>query len=333
MATANRTRTVVVGVFHDRAHAQAAVDELRRMGFGEDQIGVAAREGAGVTDATELDTDTHAGEGAVAGGLAGAGVGGLWAVGIAAGVLPAIGPAIAGGILASILASAATGAVAGGVIGALLGIGVPEDEAKYYDEEFRSGRTIVTVRAENRFDEAQDVLRRHGAYDVNSSGTSGSISASSASAASNAAACATGTGSAATMSTGARTTSTGERTMQLREEELHAHKTPVQTGEVAVHKEVVTEHKTIDVPVMREEVVIERRPASGHSTTSGQIGAGGELRIPVKEEKVNVNKETVVKEEVSIGKRQVHDTEKVSGNVRKEQIRVEKDGDVDVKRK
>jgi len=104
------------------------------------------------------------------------GVGGLWAVGIAAGVLPAIGPAIAGGILASILASAATGAVAGGVIGALLGIGVPEDEAKYYDEEFRSGRTIVTVRAENRFDEAQDVLRRHGAYDVNSSGTSGSVS-------------------------------------------------------------------------------------------------------------------------------------------------------------
>jgi uncharacterized protein (TIGR02271 family) len=315
MATANRTRTVVVGVFHDRAHAQAAVDELRRLGFGEDQIGVAAREGAGVTDATDLDTDTHAGEGAVAGGLAGAGVGGLWAVGIAAGVLPAIGPAIAGGILASILASAATGAVAGGVIGALLGIGVPEDEARYYDEEFRTGRTIVTVRAENRFDEAQEVLRRHGAYDINSSpSVAGSM---------------TGMGAAST-----RSTVSGDKTMQLREEELHARTTPVQKGEVAVHKEIVTEHKTIDVPVMREEVVIERRPVSGDAAcTTGTITPEGEIRIPVKEEQVNVEKETVVKEEVSIGKRQVHDTEKVSGTVRKEQVRVEKDGDVDVRRK
>ena len=89
-----------------------------------------------------------------------------------------------------------------------------------------------------------------------------------------------------------------------------------------------TEHKTIDVPVEREEVVIEPRPASGHAA-SGEI-RDEEIRIPVKEEKVNVSKDTVVKEEVSVGKRKVQDTERVSGDVRKEELKVDRQGDVNV---
>jgi len=119
-----------------------------------------------------------------------------------------------------------------------------------------------------------------------------------------------------------------DRTIQLREERLKVSKTPVETGNVHVRKEVHTDHKTIDVPVEREEVVIERRPASG-KTASGAIG-NEEIRIPVKEEKVNVSKETVVKEEVSVGKRKVQDTEHVSGTVRKEELKVDRHGDVDV---
>ena len=103
--TANRT--TVVGVFEDRGMAQTAVSELRRAGFREDQIGVVARHGE-IETAAEPPEDraTSAGEGAVAGMVAGAGIGGLWALGIAAGLLPGIGPVIAGGIFASILASA-----------------------------------------------------------------------------------------------------------------------------------------------------------------------------------------------------------------------------------
>jgi len=119
-----------------------------------------------------------------------------------------------------------------------------------------------------------------------------------------------------------------DRTIQLREERLKVSKTPVETGNVNVRKEVHTEHKTIDVPVEREEVVIERRPASGHAA-SGEI-RDEEIRIPVKEEKVNVSKDTVVKEEVSVGKRKVQDTERVSGDVRKEELKVDRQGDVNV---
>ena len=60
---------------------------------------------------------------------------------------------------------AAAGAAAGSLVGALIGLGVPEEEARYYEGEARSGRTLVTVRAEGRYDEASAITRRHGGYD------------------------------------------------------------------------------------------------------------------------------------------------------------------------
>ncbi|MBL8793537.1 MAG: YsnF/AvaK domain-containing protein [Planctomycetia bacterium] len=120
-----------------------------------------------------------------------------------------------------------------------------------------------------------------------------------------------------------------DRTIQLREEQLQATKTPVKKGEVKVRKEVVTEHQTIDVPVEREEVVIERRPVSRRAANADFRAE--EVRIPVSGEQVRADKRTVVKEEVSVGKRKVQDTEKVSGAVRKENLRVEESGKVKVR--
>jgi hypothetical protein len=150
-------RTTAVGVFSTHDEARAAVDDLRRAGFPEDQIGVAARD--------HESRGTFAAEGAATGAVAGAGVGALWAIGIAAGMLPAIGPVVAGGLLGSILASAAGGAAVAGIVGALIGMGIPEEEAKYYEGEFAAGRPVVTVRAGDRFDAACTILRRHGSYD------------------------------------------------------------------------------------------------------------------------------------------------------------------------
>jgi len=159
-------RSTVVGVFEDRARAQKAVEELRRAGFWEDQVGVIARHSNDAGAVTTAETGSKWEEGAVTGAIAGAGVGGLWALGIAAGMLPAIGPVIAGGLLASVLASAAGGAAVAGLVGALIGLGVPEEEAQYYEGEFKSGRTLVTVKADGRAEEARAILRRNGAYDV-----------------------------------------------------------------------------------------------------------------------------------------------------------------------
>jgi hypothetical protein len=45
-------------------------------------------------------------------------------------------------------------------------MGVPKEDAEYYDREFRGGRTIVTVNADGRRTEAESILRDHGAYDA-----------------------------------------------------------------------------------------------------------------------------------------------------------------------
>ena len=165
MATMLKT---VVGVFHSQDKADAAVLDLNAAGFSYEQIGVVARsdvDSGDWSDPTNRDASA-AEEGAVAGAAVGAGVGGLWALGIAAGFIPAIGPVVAGGILASLLASAALGAATGGLIGALVGLGIPEEDAQYYEEEFRSGRILVTVRAGNRAAEAREILLSHGAVGV-----------------------------------------------------------------------------------------------------------------------------------------------------------------------
>ena len=100
------------------------------------------------------------------------------------------------------------------------------------------------------------------------------------------------------------------------------------TGEVRVRKEVHTEHKTLEVPVEREEVVIERHPVSGHQPAATQFKEGQTIRVPVMEEHIQVEKTPVVKEEVEIGKRKVQDTKRVDATVRKEEIKVENKGDV-----
>src|SRR5215475_8485344 len=105
--------------------------------------------------------------------------------------------------------------------------------------------------------------------------------------------------------------------VQLREEELVPHKQTVQAGEVGIRKEVITEQKTLDVPVKREEVVIERRPVARHPSDR-PITEGEDIRVPVREERVTVDKKPVVREEVRVGKRSVEETKHVSDTVRRE---------------
>jgi uncharacterized protein (TIGR02271 family) len=121
----------------------------------------------------------------------------------------------------------------------------------------------------------------------------------------------------------------GHQTVELREEELHTRKQMVETGEVQIRKEVVTEMRTVEVPVTREELVIERRPAG--QSPDRPAGEGETIRVPLREEQVTIEKRPVVYEEVEVGKRRVEDSELVSREVRREVADVETAGDVDVK--
>jgi uncharacterized protein (TIGR02271 family) len=313
---AGKKRSTAVGVFEDRRQADQAVAELRKAGFRDDQIGVAMRHTEG-SERKAKTGETYAEEGAATGILTGLGLGALAGLGVLSGVIPVIGPAIVGGTLGVILSNAAAGAAVAGLAGILIGYGIPEQEAHYYHGEFESGRTIVTVQANGRYDEACSILRRHSGYDMS---TRDSVAADTSSAA------------AGTATRGKAAAKAGSEadTIQVKEEQLRAEKRPVQTGEVTVRKEVHTQTKHIDVPVEREEVVIERTPVHGRAAADVMC-EGEEVRIPVREEKVKVSKDAVVTEEVKVGKRVVQDTEHVTGQVRKEEVKVEQKGDVDVR--
>ena len=119
-------------------------------------------------------------------------------------------------------------------------------------------------------------------------------------------------------------------TVRLREEELHARKQTVEAGEVEIRKEVVSEQKTIEVPVTREEVLIERRPVRGRPA-AGPVGEGEAIRVPIREEQVTVEKRPVVTEEIEVGKRTVQETRRATDTVRREEAVVDHDEDVDVR--
>jgi len=286
----------VVGVFNSREEADRAVGKLLKAGFSNDQIGVIARNAEGNTVAQSVDDEGHAGSGAAIGAATGAGVAGLVSLGISFGVIPAIGPILAVGPLAAALISAASGAAAAGLAGALMGWGVPEDEANFYQSEVEAGRYLVTVKAESRRDEAWKILHQDGGYNFANAGQS---------------------------------RATDGKTMKLHEEQLHARKEAVTTGEVTLRKETRVEHQTIDVPVRKEEVVVERRAVSGQASST-DLKPDEVIRVPVSEERVRVEKTPVVTEEVTVGKRVVEETEKVAGDVRKEDVKVVRKGDVKI---
>ena len=118
-------------------------------------------------------------------------------------------------------------------------------------------------------------------------------------------------------------------TLRLRKEELDINKSRVQTGDVEFSKEIIEEQKIVDVPVTREEVVIERRTLNNEQSDS-PITDEESIRIPVSEEVVDVDKRTVITGEISAHKREIEDIKHVEETLRREEARVNKTGNPDV---
>jgi uncharacterized protein (TIGR02271 family) len=185
-----------------------------------------------------------------------------------------------------------------------------DEQWKYYRSGIGQGGAIITVNASaDRLTKAREILKEYDA-DFRTTGFDRSEYANYQN----------------------QGTETDQR-LQLRGEMLRTYKERVGKGEVRLRKEVVSENRSIDVPVTREEVVIERVGAGEVGSASGnigEIGEGDEIRIPVSEERVRVEKQPVVTGEVRVGKRAVQDTQRVNETVRREEARVEKEGDVNV---
>ena len=159
----------VVGSFDTVSEAASAARDLRAAGFLDSDVSVIANNQQRPADSTVKVTEPDKVSGTATGIVAGGALGG--AAGLAASLMglaiPGIGPILAAGPIAAALAGAGAGAVAGGLIGGLTDAGVSETHAEYYAEAVRRGGALVTIRADDvRADEAEAILRRHGAFDI-----------------------------------------------------------------------------------------------------------------------------------------------------------------------
>lgn len=120
----------------------------------------------------------------------------------------------------------------------------------------------------------------------------------------------------------------------LKEERLEAEKVVRQKGEVRVRKVVHTEMKNFTVPISKEEIVIERKPVTGAESVPKGTTAfkEEEIKIPIMEEEAKVVKKPVVKEEVTISKKAHTEHEKVSEEVKKEELHIDRGEDKERKK-
>lgn len=114
------------------------------------------------------------------------------------------------------------------------------------------------------------------------------------------------------------------------EEQLQVGKRTVQTGQVRLRKVVRTEHQEVPVDLRREEVQIERVPASevAGATADDNAFQEGEIDIPVMEEQAVVGKQTVATGGVRVTKGVETQTETVGGDVRRTDVEVDEDGNI-----
>ncbi len=290
MAQTQTTSGTVAGYFENHADAERAVQDLRDAGFTSAHIGVAHRSGSSLSNAASTVGEKTEGvwdkvKSFFEGGEA----------------EPYAGERREGDLgTREITQDDYRSGSSTDLHQNLAGMSVPEDRSRYFGNKFGSddNGALVTVNAGERASEAEAILKRDGAdlgdnpssYDA-SAATSQNIEGVQ-----------------------------GTRNIQLLGEILRVHKDRISRGDVTLRKEVITETQTVQVPVTREELVIERRAVDGDTPATGNIGDNSEIRIPLSEETASVDKSTVVREEVTVGKKAVDGVRDLSGEVRHEEL-------------
>src|SRR3954464_5693208 len=169
------SNTSVFGIVKTYPQAERVVQGLQDAGFPASEISVLLPDTEGKHDIGHVKA-TKAPEGASTGAATGGVTGGV--IGLLAGIgalaIPGLGPFIAAGPIMAALSGAAIGATTGGVVGGLIGMGIPEFEAKRYEEKLRSGNYLIAVHAhdDKEEDRAKEIFKTAGAEDVTTSSMS-----------------------------------------------------------------------------------------------------------------------------------------------------------------
>jgi len=165
----------VFAIINSTSQAEQVVERLQASGFSSSDISVLLPDTHGKHDMGHVKA-TKAPEGATTGGVAGGLTGG--ALGLLAGIgalaIPGLGPFIAAGPIMAALGGASVGAATGGLVGALVGMGIPEIEAKRYENKLRDGSYLIAVDADDddQEDRAKEIFKAAGAEEISSTSLS-----------------------------------------------------------------------------------------------------------------------------------------------------------------
>src|SRR6266404_837853 len=151
------------------SQAERIVERLQSSGFPNSEISILLPDREGKHDIGHVKA-TKAPEGATTGATTGGVTGGV--IGLLAGIgalaIPGVGPFIAAGPIMAALSGAAVGAATGGVVGGLIGLGIPEIEAKRYEEKLKKGNYLLAVHTDESedVDRAKHIFKTAGAEDI-----------------------------------------------------------------------------------------------------------------------------------------------------------------------
>ena len=306
----------VIGLMDNIGEAQDVVKDLVASGIDRDDIGFMANQKHAVPESAHLNEGegSRAASGALTGAGTGAALGGIAGLALAFAPLaiPGIGPILAAGPIAAALTGAGIGAVAGGLIGGLTNLGVPEEEAHYYAEGVRRGGILVTVAADSdsEAETAVDVMRRHGAVDIDQRATEWKKQ---------------GWKGRFEADTTPSATREAERTIPVTQEELVVGKRNVEAGGVRIYNRVIEQPVSKTVELEEEHVDVERRPVNRPADATGAT-AFREQSFELREtaEEPVVEKRARVVEEVKVGKKRSKKTQTVQDTVRNTEVEVER---------
>lgn len=107
--------------------------------------------------------------------------------------------------------------------------------------------------------------------------------------------------------------------MLLGQEELDIIKKKIPTGEVKIYEELITQEETITVPTTRAELVIKNHKPTQKSEEPETI------RIPIWEERLNIAKQPVMLNDVSVLKRTIRETKHIDTALKKETVNVDRE--------
>lgn len=163
----------VFGIFSERSSLDKAIDSLRAHGFRSSDISV-LMQSKDETSNIVREKHTKAPEGLATGATGGILAGGAlgWLAGAGLLAIPGIGPFVAAGPIMAAIAGAGIGGTIGGVAGGLIGLGIPEHEAKRYENFVKEGGMLISVHVDDSSwaSKAKDVLTFGGARDISVTG-------------------------------------------------------------------------------------------------------------------------------------------------------------------